>query len=153
MINQSFLNISISFWIFLFKKVRRSIYNYFFVFIMLFTVPIQLSGFFKYDTIRFAWINFQKSLRASVVKNQKKWNHGGHRNSFILIFLQKYILGGSWIQNFSSQACAVLKISPILECVIYRPEFEFAIISSFLMLEYSNFTGRKKIMYFLWSEN
>ena len=36
-------------------------------------------------------------LRASAAKNQKKWNHGGRRNSFILIFLQSI----SWVDHKS----------------------------------------------------
>ena len=39
--------------IFLFKKVRRlCLYNFFFVFVMLFTVPTQLSGFFDDELLR-----------------------------------------------------------------------------------------------------
>ena len=69
----------------------------------------------------------------------------------LIVYYKYYILTKKFFFEKKSEfKCdRILKISQILECVIYRPEFEFAITSSFFMVEYSNFTRSKKRMYFL----
>ena len=47
---------------FFFLKKYVGVFTISFVFIMLFMVPIQLSGVFNYGTIRFVWINFRKEF-------------------------------------------------------------------------------------------